>query len=95
MQDKKSAQHLIRMIRKDPGFSTQFFPYLPMNHDYASPLGRMITTSIPGDHYASKDLPLDDDFSNIGSLYQKDSFQDSLTRKWIKLLGLAMYFKNE
>ena len=63
--------------------------------DIATHLAAYMLQVTYGDHDASKDLSLDDDFSNIGSLYQKDSFQDSLTRKWIKLLGLAMYFKNE
>ena len=93
-QDKKSAQ-LIRMIRKDEGFSSKFSPYFPMPHNYASSLGRMVNTGVPGNHEALEDVTLDNDFSNLKFSNGKQSLQDNLTRKWIKLLGLAMYFKNE
>ena len=93
-QDKKSA-HLIRMIRKDEGFSSKFSPYFLMPHNYASSLGRMVNTGVPGNHEALEDVTFVNDYSNLKSSYGKESIQDNLTRKWIKLLGLAMYFKNE
>ena len=93
-QDKKSAQ-MIRMIRNNEAFSSKFSPYFPMPHNYASSLGRMVNTGVPGNHEALEDVTIDNDYSNFRSSYGKQSLQDNLTRKWIKLLGLAMYFKNE
>ena len=83
------------MIRKDEGFSSKFSPYFPMPQNYASSLGRMVNTGVPGNHEALEDVTLDNDFSNLKFSNGKQSLQDNLTRKWIKLLGLAMYFKNE
>lgn len=66
-----------------------------MPHNYASSLGRMVNTGVPGNHKAWEDVTFDDNYSNLKSSYGKQSLQDNLTRKWITLLGLAMYFKNE
>ena len=66
-----------------------------MPHNYASSLGRMVNTGVSGNHEALEDVTFDNDYSNLKSSYGKESLQDNLTRKWIKLLGLAMYFKNE
>ena len=55
----------------------------------------MIYTGVPGNHEALEDVTFDNDYSNLKSSYGKQSFQDNLTRKWINLLNMAMYFKNE
>ena len=83
------------MIRKDEGFSSKFSPYFPMPHNYASSLGRMVNTEVPGNDEDFEGVTFDNGYSNLKSSYGKQSLQDNLTRKWIKLLGLAMYFKNE
>ena len=89
-QDKRSAKHLIRMIRKDRGFSSRISPYFPSYlHQDSSRQANDLSIQRWSENINAPQ------YSNFETFYGNEDFQNYLTRKWIKLLGLSMYYKNE
>ena len=90
----RSNRHFLR-LRKDREFSPRIAPYFPSSYSHASPFGRKVSTGVPGNVESLNDVSMGPHHSNVKPLNGKEAFQNYLTRKWIRLLGLSMYFKNE
>ena len=80
-------------LRKDEDLSSRIAPYFPSSYSHASPFGRKVATGVPGNVESLNDISMGPNHSNVYP--GKEAFQNYLTRKWIRLLGLSMYFKNE
>ena len=81
-------------LRKNEDFSSRIAPYFPSSYSHASPFGRKVTTGVPGNDKSLNDISEGPLHSNVKPLNGKEAFQDYLARKWMRLLGLSMYFKN-
>ena len=87
---RRYTKHLIRMIRKDQDFSSRISPYFPSNIHHDSPFR---TNDLSIQRWSDNSIiPM---HSTHGAFYEKEDLQNYLTRKWMKLLGLSMYFKNQ
>ena len=90
----RSSRDFLR-LRRDKDFSSRVATYFPSSHSHASPFGRKVTTGVPGNFETLNDVSEGPLHSNVKPLNGKEAFQDYLARKWMRLLGLSMYFKNE